>query len=210
MKTLATAVLILVLGGWALYIQTDGLTVLTTEAARRQAIVREPVLLPASRMQMANGTEAMLDDVLAEDGRIAIVNFMFTRCASVCIQMADEFQQLQAAIREQGLQDRVRLISISFDPRDTAEWLDRYQQRMKADPAIWQAMLAVDDQERHQLLDRFGIIVVPAPLGQFEHNTAYHVVTADGRLTRIVDIDNADIVLYYAAQQSGRARASLS
>ena len=210
MKTILAAVLILLFGGWAVYTQTDGLTVLTTEAARRQAIVRQPAALPDARMELADGSQPMLADILEDDGRIAIVNFMFTRCTSVCIQMADEFQQLQAAIRKQGLQDRVRLISISFDPRDTAEWLGRYQKRMQADPAIWQAVLAVEDDARKQLLERFGIIVVPAPLGQFEHNTAYHVVTADGHLTRIVDIDNADVVLYYAARQSGRTEAPLS
>lgn len=202
MKATLMTALIILLAGWALHAQTDGFSVLTTEGARRQAIVREPVTLPASRMQLADGRELPLADVLDKDGRIAIVNFMFTRCTSVCIQMADEFQQLQAAIQERGLQDRVRLISISFDPRDTPEWLQRYQQRMKADPTIWQAMLAVDEDEQRRLLKRFGIIVVPAPLGQFEHNTAYHVVTPDGRLTRIVDIDSADVVLHYAVRQS--------
>lgn len=209
MKAIITTVLILVLGGWALILQTDGLTVLTTEAARRKAISRQPVGLPDARMQFADGRLVLLADVLKKDGRIAIVNFMFTRCTSVCIQMADEFQHLQEAIQTQGLQKQIRLLSISFDPRDTAEWLERYQHRMKADPAVWQAALAENDEERQRLLERFGIIVVPAPLGQFEHNTAYHVVTPDGQLTRIVDIDNPDVVLYYAAQQAASSDPSL-
>jgi protein SCO1/2 len=44
--------------------------------------------------------------------------------------------------------------------------------------------------DRQRLLDAFGIMVVPAPLGEFEHNAALHVVAADGRLVRIIDIQS--------------------
>ena len=37
------------------------------------------------------------------------------------------------------------------------------------------------------MLDAFGIMVVPAPLGEFEHNAALHVVTSDGQLIQIID-----------------------
>ncbi len=203
MRTIVAALLVLMLGGIAVYAQTDGFAVLTTESARRTRIAQQPLDLPAAHVQSAHGDSQVLATNLAKDGRVAIVNFMFTRCTSVCIQMGDEFQQLQEAIKERGLQDKVRLISISFDPRDTPDWLGRYHKRMRTDESVWQAMLASHDQERRGLLEAFGIIVVPAPLGQFEHNTAYHVVTPDGRLTRIVDIDNPDIVLHYAATQAG-------
>lgn len=207
MKAIFTAVLVLMLGAFAAYAQTNGFTVLTTEAARRADIERQPVLLPEAQLQAADGTVSTMQSRLASDGRVAIINFMFTRCTSVCVAMGDEFQQLQDAIDQRGLRDKVRLVSISFDPRDTPRWLGRYQDRMKADSTIWQALLAADGPQRRQLLDAFGIIVVPAPMGQFEHNTAYHVVTPDARLTRIVDINNPDVVLHYAVSQAERERA---
>lgn len=207
MKAIFTAVLVLMLGAFATYAQTNGFTVLTTEAARRADIERQPVLLPEAQLQAADGTVSTMQSRLASDGRVAIINFMFTRCTSVCVAMGDEFQQLQDAIDQRGLRDKVRLVSISFDPRDTPRWLGRYQDRMKADSTIWQALLAADGPQRRQLLDAFGIIVVPAPMGQFEHNTAYHVVTPDARLTRIVDINNPDVVLHYAVSQAERERA---
>lgn len=202
MRTAFLSVAVFLLAVWAFYAQTDGFSVLTSETARRYNIARQAVQLPPATIQKSSGKTLALDQELAADGRVAIVNFMFTRCTSVCIQMGEEFQQLQHAIQERDLTDKVRLISISFDPRDTADWLGRYHKRMHTDASIWQAVLASDDAERTRLLRAFGIVVVPAPYGQFEHNTAYHVVTADGNLTRIVDINNTDIVLHYAAQQA--------
>lgn len=197
-----TALLVVIVGSWATYVQTDGLTVLTTEAARRASIARQPVPIPAIRVQLATGQTVDLSTELATDQRVVIVNFMYTRCISVCVAMGNEFQQLQKEIKARGLEDRVRLISISFDPGDTSQWLTRYQARMKADPGVWQAMLAVDNTQRQRLLATFGIVVVPAPMGQYEHNTAYHVVTPDGRLTRIVDLNSATVALHYALEQA--------
>lgn len=202
MKSVFTVVLILMLGGWATFAQTDGFTVLTTETARRTRIAQHPVEIPTANVWLAAGQTADLGTALAADQRVAIVNFMFTRCISVCLAMGTEFQQLQNEIKSRGLEDRVRLVSISFDPDDTPKWLARYQDRMDADPDIWQAVSVVDDAERQALLDTFGIVVVPAPLGQFEHNTAYHVVTPAGRLARIVDINKAAFALHYALEQT--------
>lgn len=198
MKSLLAIVLILGLGGVATWAQTDGFSVLTTEAARRQAILASPLPVPATELQLADGHSAALRTWLSDDGRVTIVNFIFTRCATVCLSMGDEFQRLQARILERGLQDRVRLLSVSFDPRDTPHWLAAYEKRMNVDPDIWQIVLARNDDERRRLLDTFGIIVIPAPLGQFEHNAAYHIVTPDGQLTRIIDLEEGDAALHYA------------
>jgi protein SCO1/2 len=57
------------------------------------------------------------------------------------------------------------------------------------------------------LLDAFGIMVVPAALGEFEHNAALHIVTADGRLVRIIGIQSPAEAIAVArglAQGTGR------
>lgn len=205
MKSAIASLLIMLFAGLAVFEQTDGFSVLTTESARRASVSRHPVSLPDTPLVTDNGAVQSLKDNLAHDGRTAIVNFIYTRCASVCIEMGEEFQQLQAQIQAHGLSDKIRLISISFDPRDTAAWLAAYQQHMQANDHIWQAMMASDDSQRRALLDAFGIIVVPAPMGQFEHNTAYHVVDADARLRRITDINDTDRILYYALQEANTA-----
>lgn len=188
-------VVVVCLGMAGFWFQTDGFTVVTTEAARRADIVKEPRMIPdAVLLSSSNQSLNLLND-LASDGRVAVINFMYTRCPSICTAMGAEFQRLQAQVLERGLEQQVRLISISFDPADIAPWLDRYEQQMGVNPAVWRAVLASDDIERAALLQAFGIIVVPAPLGQFEHNGAYHIVTPDGRLRRIVDLDDSATLL---------------
>jgi protein SCO1/2 len=63
--------------------------------------------------------------------------------------------------------------------------------------------------DRRRLLDSFGIMVVPAPLGEFEHNAALHIVTADGRLVRILALDQRVQALQLAQRlaEAGRSVA---
>ncbi len=140
---------------------------------------------------------------LRVDGRVTIVNFIYTRCLTLCLVMGSEFQQMQAAIFQHGMEHRIRLLSISFDPADTSEELARYARSQHADPRVWQFAAAVGGAERRALLAAFGIVVVPAPLGQFVHNAAYHIVGADGRLARIIDFNTPQLVLPQAQAEVG-------
>ena len=202
MKAVLTLALICLMGLTAIYWQTDGFTVITTEAARRAAIERQPKPLPDAALWLEPDLGDKLLHNLKSDGRVAVVNFMYTGCMSVCLAVGSEFQQLQRTIQEQALGNQIRLLSISFDPADTPAALARYARQMHSDPAIWQFASVPDPQQRRNLLDVFGIIVVPAPLGQFEHNAAYHIVKADGRLAYIIDYDSPQDILQAAAVQS--------
>ncbi|NYT62754.1 SCO family protein [Alcaligenaceae bacterium] len=199
MRGLLAVLMVCCLGIGAIYAQTDGFTVVTTESARRAEVLRHPRAVPDAPLRTVDkAVDAMLLQALRADGRVAIVNFMYTRCFSICLAMGAQFQQLQADIRKQGLGDKIRLLSISFDLGDTPELLSRYQQRMQADPAIWRSVAVTDLASLATLLDTFGIVVVPAELGQYEHNAAYHIVTPRGRLVRIVDMDDTQSLLEHA------------
>ncbi|MGP1614199.1 MAG: SCO family protein [Pollutimonas bauzanensis] len=204
MRLLAAILLVCGLGLGAICLQTDGFTVLTTEAARRADVLRHPRAVPDSPLRGGSGASTTLLRNLRSDGRVAIVNFMYTRCFSICLAMGAQFQQLQAQIQRRGLAGKVRLLSISFDQADTPELLSRYERRMAADPVIWQSMAIAGAGPRLALLDAFGIVVVPAAWGQYEHNAAYHIVTPGGRLVRIVDMDDTQSLLDYAAAQAGK------
>ncbi|SHH05356.1 SCO family protein [Pollutimonas bauzanensis] len=204
MRLLAAILLVCGLGLGAICLQTDGFTVLTTEAARRADVLRHPRAVPDSPLRGGSGASTTLLRNLRSDGRVAIVNFMYTRCFSICLAMGAQFQQLQAQIQGRGLAGKVRLLSISFDQADTPELLSRYERRMAADPVIWQSMAIAGAGPRLALLDAFGIVVVPAAWGQYEHNAAYHIVTPGGRLVRIVDMDDTQSLLDYAAAQAGK------
>lgn len=191
MRWVLSLALALAAGIGVLYSLTDGFTVLTAEAARRQAIAAHPRDIPAAvRVLDDAGRLESLNRNLRDDGRVAIVNFFYTRCIALCLAQGSLTEQLQRAIEAEGLQDKLRLISLSFDPRDRAKDLSRYAVRMGADAGVWQFLTLTDAAQRSALLDMFGIMVVPAPLGEFEHNAAFHIVTPDGRLVRIVDLDD--------------------
>jgi protein SCO1/2 len=194
-------VLALVAGLGSLYAMTDGYTVLTAEGARRQDVAAHPRVLPPALVLDETGRTVSLKDDLRRDGRVAIVNFFYTRCISLCLAQGALTERLQQAIVAEGLQHRIRLISISFDPRDRGPDLARYARRMGADDAIWQFMAFADPEQAHVALGVFGITVVPAPLGEFEHNSAFHVVTPDGRLARVLDLNQPGLALDAAKQE---------
>src|SRR5690606_34414266 len=164
--------------------------------------------IPAAEVLAKDGRILDLGQDLRRDGRIAIVNFFYTRCLSLCLAQGSVTERLQQAIEARGLQDRIRLVSISFDVRDRAADLDRYAVRMGADPGIWQFMTFVQPAQRDAALALFGITVVPAPLGEFEHNAAFHIVTPDGRLARIVDLDEPGLALTAAEALGGAGRGA--
>ena len=56
---------------------------------------------------------------------------------------------------------------------------------------------------RHKaLLDAFGIVVLPAPMGEFQHNAAFHLIDRQGRLARITDFDNPAQALEHAVNMA--------
>lgn len=198
--TLAALLVVCAAGMAALYQGTMGLEVVSTEDGRRLAISRQPLTLPAAAIhQPQAGTLARM---LRDDGRIAIVTFIYSRCNAVCSVLGNEFQQMQDEIRQRGLQRYIRLASISFDPRDTSPLLASYALRLHADPAVWRMVGIDNDKERKALLNAFGIVVLPAPMGELQHNAAFHLIDAQGRLARIDDYDNPAQALEHAVEMA--------
>ncbi len=207
MRWALTLVLALFMGIGALYSLTSGFTVVTAESARRQEVALNPRALQDAQVINEHGRVFSLRSNLQADGRVAIVNFFYTRCISLCLAQGYVTQRLQAAIEAEGLDSQLRLLSLSFDPRDRGPDLSRYASGMHADPAVWQFGAFEQRRQGAALLKQFGITVVPAVLGDFEHNAALHVVTPDGRLARIVDIDAPGLALQVAKALSAGSAA---
>ncbi|MEI7464317.1 MAG: SCO family protein [Burkholderiales bacterium] len=190
LKTFSASLLVLLIGLGGLLYATEGGRAYTTETLRRAAVDRGPQSIPDLQLVDGTGRRLGLHAMLASDGRVRIVDFIYTRCQTVCTSLASVTQRLQADILAQQLERRVAVLSISFDPEaDDPPALKAYAGRLRMDPAVWQAVSLAQPRDRRLLLDAFGIMVVPAPLGEFEHNAALHIVDASGRLVRIVDAD---------------------
>lgn len=203
MRWVLALALALIAGIASLYSLTDGFTVLTTEAARRQAVAIDPRPVPDAQVfTVADQKQSLLEN-LKNDGRVSIINFFYTRCMSLCLAQGSLTQQIQEVLEDENLVDKIRLISISFDIRDKPKNLQRYANLMQADDEVWQFMTFAEPESRDELLDLFGITVIPAPLGEFEHNAAFHIVSPDGKLTRIYDIEEPGLALSTAKELAG-------
>lgn len=185
--TFALCLLVLAAALVAVYQATAGGTAFTTETLRRSAVAQSPVQVPNFNVVDAQARSHTLHQLVGQDGRVWIVDFVYTRCTTLCLALGTVFQQLQAQIVEQGLTQQVGLLSISFDPlQDRPPVLADYAQRMRMEPAVWQLVSLRNETDRRRLLDSFGIMVLPAPLGEFEHNAALHIVSPQGQLVRIL------------------------
>lgn len=205
MRTLLALLCVALAGGSALVLTTDGLRAFTSEDARRLEVSEAPVQLPVLEVLGADGRPVSLSD----PDRVTLLDFVYTRCETVCRALGSEFQQLQTEIRARGLQDRVRLLSISFDPEhDTSSELAAYARHQRADGAVWQFAVLANAADLPRLLGNFGIVVIPDGLGGFEHNAAIHVVDRRGRLVRIMDITNPAAALAEAVARGEAANAT--
>jgi len=128
--------------------------------------------------------------------RAIIVDFVYTRCITVCGALGGVYQVLQRDIEQRGLQHKVRLLTVSFDvENDDPRSLAMYARVHRANAGIWSLVTPVDPESRDLLLRAFGVRVVPDGVGGWVHNAALHVVDPGGRLVRIVDIADGEAAL---------------
>jgi protein SCO1/2 len=69
-------------------------------------------------------------------GRVHVVNFIFTRCPTICPVTSRKMQRLAERLADRA--DAIRFVSFSVDPEhDTPEVLAAFAARYRADPARW-------------------------------------------------------------------------
>lgn len=192
---------------WASYAAatrlTHGFQAWTEEDARRLEVARAPVPAPPVKIEGSGVAAPELRALLVNGRDVTVVEFIYTRCETLCLVGGAVFQQMQEALRARPTASkdagRVRLLSISFDPaRDDRAQLAAYARRMHADPDRWQVVRVPRAGDLEQLLEAFRVVVVPNGRGDFEHNAALLVVDREGRLVRIFDLAQQQLALDYA------------
>jgi protein SCO1 len=179
-----------------LWLSTNGGQGFTTETIRRSEISQKPQQITGFNLSTSDGKDTSLQGLLKNDHRVWIVDFVYTRCQTLCRVLGTGYQQLQADIIERGLQGKVGLLSISFDPEQDDELaLKKYEKRMGMNPNVWRVASIKNPKDRQRLLDTFGIVVIPAPLGEYEHNAALHLVTSESTLVNILGYEDLPNVI---------------
>ncbi len=192
MRNAITIISLLIAGVGILWAGTDGLQVITAEGARRLVIQEKPKPLPASLLRDQRGEAFRLQDF---QGSNLLVEFIYTRCVTLCTSLGETFEQVSRQLPTEARGSKVNLVSISFDPRDDIADLNAYGERYDAAPDHWRIARVENPQELKQLLDTFGITVIPDRWGNFEHNAAVHFVNRQGYLDTIVDHDPPSITM---------------
>lgn len=186
-RSVAATALVVLAGAGMLWWGTDGFSAFTAETARRIEILRSPRALPATVLEDQDGRTFSLQDY---HGRLLAVEFIYTRCTTLCRSMGMAFKQIRERVPQQVLGRDFALLSISFDPvRDDPASLKGYGQTYGADGTDWRIARVRNAAELKPLLEAFGIVVIADGMGGFEHNTAIHLIGRDGRLKQISDID---------------------
>jgi protein SCO1/2 len=195
LPTLLVSFLVVLISSGIFFYSTNQGQALTTEALRQSELDDQPKKITNFRFIDADDQETSLDQIIKNDHRVLIVDFLYTRCQTLCVSLGTSFQNLQEAVLKRGLQNQIGLLSISFDPEhDDAQALKRYQQRFRMDESVWQVLSLKDFKDRQNLLDTFGIMVIPAPLDEYEHNAAFHIVKKN-YLYQIIDINQPEQAL---------------
>ena len=199
-SAVATAIVV-VLGFAMLALGTERGSIWTAEAARRAAVLERPQQLPSYRLMDTQGQSVSLAQL---ERPLTVVDFIYTRCPTLCTAMGSQFRQLQYDLAKSGLADQVQLLSITFDSEhDDHAALAHYLKRFAAVTPHWRAARFDSDLELALTLQDLGVVVIPEPNIGFVHNAAFYLIEA-GRIVQIFDIDNPTALL-----DSIRVRAAL-
>jgi protein SCO1 len=177
----------LLIGIAALALETDGFRVVTSAGARQLAVERAPQMLPDAQLVDQDG---MRFSLAAYKGRVLLVDFIYTRCPTICGALGENFAQVLQALDRTRTNTPVDLLSISFDRQNDNPAARRlYGARFGAKAPRWRIASPVDDRTLDRLLNSFGVVVIPDGTGGFVHNDAVYVVDTGGRLARILDAE---------------------
>jgi protein SCO1 len=122
-------------------------------------------------------------------GSPVVLTFIYTRCPlpTFCPLMDRHFVTIQKRLKEDAALDRVRLLTVSFDPGyDTPPVLKKHARELKADLTRW-TFLTGDRDEIDRFAMRFGLSIARAMNDprDITHTLRTAIVDADGRLVKI-------------------------
>lgn len=137
-------------------------------------------------------------------GRWLLVDFIYTRCISICSTQGSAFARLQDRLSGPLSRDEVTLLSISFDPaHDDPVQLAAYQRRSGDRGRSWVAARPTDARDLVALARVFGIDAIPDGMGGFMHDPVIEVIDPRGRLVAVLDWTETRAAARYVTGRPG-------
>lgn len=185
-----------------------------------------PVLKPASDGDVLtdDGTVIRLHD--AFDNRIVVLSLVYTSCSDArgCPLARVVLQQVQRRLRAQpAMRDRVRLVSLSFDPvRDNPAVMSRYGAGATDIDPEWWFLTTASETELAPILSHYGQSIVKEKdengvfLGTFAHVLRLFLIDPSHRIRNIYSAGflHADSIINdiktLALEKTGSVAAPLS
>lgn len=182
---LISTIIVLLFGAILLFIATDGFQAYTVETARVNKLMEENPVFPEVTLEDSKERVYPFSEFA---GKYVMLTFIYTACTDVCPELEMNLAQVYQSIPEEYIGEDIVFMSISFDAEvDDPETLEKYRAYFGSDGETWRMARINDDEELNNLLDEFGVIVIPDGNGHFQHNSAFYLVDRDGILTEIMD-----------------------
>jgi protein SCO1/2 len=113
-------------------------------------------------------------------GGPVVLTFLYTSCTDVCPVLIHVLTSAEQRLSERE-RNAVRFVGITVDPkRDTPQRLRAFMKERGLDAARWR-LLTGSLPEATKVANDYGIVVRPAPQGDFVHNSVFVVIDAQGR-----------------------------
>ncbi len=188
----AVCLVLLVASAWGLNRITSGFEVWTFEGRREVQLQAGIVQAPEVALRGMDGhPRALWNDADAIPAAY-LVDFIYTRCPSICVALGSEYQQMQRELASHGAaaSSGVHLVSLSFDvAHDEPHQLAQYAARLGADPRWWTFAVPATAEDAQTLLRGLGVVAVPDGQGGFVHNGAIHLIDGHGKLRGLFELD---------------------
>ena len=152
--------------------------------APKPAVLEPGQPVPDLALTTQDGTPLKLSGLR---GKVVALTFIYTRCPlpNFCPLMDRKFSELAAQLGAVPARaDRVRLLSVSFDPdHDTPAVLAGHARRVGARPPVWTYASATPEALR-EAGPALGLMYGPVK-GEIVHNLVTAVIAPDGTLARL-------------------------
>ena len=198
-------IIVLLFGCGLLYVGTDGLQAFTAERARTNQLIADQPAFPNVTLEDSQERTYSFSEFA---GKYVMITFIYTACTDVCLQLEVNLAEVYDMVPEKYIGEDIVFLSISFDPtRDDPETLDKYRSYFESDGETWRMARISDQTELDQLLDEFGVIVIPEDNGHFTHNSAFYLADPRGDLMDVMDYTEtekaADKVINILEKEAG-------